>query len=204
VTHPKASNIDYLDHTVVLTDDLDAAAARFRDLGFIVSPPSAHVAADGPGAMRPTGTANRCAYFGESFIELLGTVPASSGVRNPLAAYRGLHLTLGCGDVEVVARRWRADGLCSSDLWHMQREVDTEYGKRTVRATSVRVDLDLTPNCHTMSWFLAYVLCLLPVGYFQSRASRFASIGSWPCSTRRSASRSCGSSIFELPRIPAS
>jgi hypothetical protein len=143
VTHPNAADIDYLDHTVLLTEELDAAAARFRELGFTVSPPSAHMAANGTRAMRPTGTANQCAYFGESFIELLGT---SSTVRNPLARYRGLHLTLGCGDVEVVAHRWRADGISSTELWHMQREVDTEDGKRMVRATSVRVDLDLTPE----------------------------------------------------------
>jgi hypothetical protein len=143
------ADIDHLDHTVLLTRDLDAAATRYQALGFTVSPSSAHLVSDRPdGALVATGTANRCVYFGESFIELLGLPPEKSttGIQSPLESYRGIHLTLGCGDVEVVARRLRAEDLSSTPVWQLHREVDTPAGRRTVRARSVRVDLTRTPE----------------------------------------------------------
>jgi catechol 2,3-dioxygenase-like lactoylglutathione lyase family enzyme len=149
MTRAKAADIDHLDHTVLLTRDLDAAADRYQALGFTVSPRSAHLVSDRPdGELVPTGTANRCVYFGESFIELLGLPPenAATGIPSSLEAYHGIHLTLGCGDVESVAGRLRTGRWSSTPVWRLQREVDTPDGQRTVQARSVRVDLARTPE----------------------------------------------------------
>ncbi|OLT01205.1 hypothetical protein BJF90_33215 [Pseudonocardia sp. CNS-004] len=132
-------DIDYLDHTVVLNSDLDAAADRFAALGFTLSPASAHRLSDGLGGpvATYTCTANRCAAFGESFIELLGIVdddaPDPWHVKQLAASHHGLLLTFGAGDAEVVERRWRAAGFPSTGVRSLERDVETPDGTRTVR-----------------------------------------------------------------------
>jgi hypothetical protein len=141
ISHPGRMDIDYLDHTVVLNSDLDAAAERFAALGFRLSPASAHRLSDkldGPIATH-TCTANRCAVFGESFIELLGIVdenaPDPWHVKELTKTYHGLLLTFGAGDAEVVERRWRAAGFPSSGVRSLERDVEP----RTASGPSRRV-----------------------------------------------------------------
>jgi hypothetical protein len=141
-------DIDYLDHTVVLNSDLDAAAERFTALGFTLSPPSAHRLSDRlDGAIAAyTCTANRCAAFGESFVELLGIVdenaPDPWHVKELSKTYHGLLLTLGAGDAEVVERRWHAAGFPSTGVRALERDVETPAGVRTVRARGVYLGVD--------------------------------------------------------------
>jgi hypothetical protein len=141
-------DIDHLDHTVVLNSDLDAAAHRFAALGFTLSPASAHRLSEklgGPVATY-TCTANRCAVFGESFIELLGivdeTAPDPWHVKELAASHHGLLLTFGAGDAEVVERRWRAAGFPSTGVRSLERDVETPDGLRTVRARGVYLGAD--------------------------------------------------------------
>ncbi|SCL61494.1 Glyoxalase-like domain-containing protein [Micromonospora citrea] len=146
-----AADIDYIDHTVLITTDLTAASARYAALGFTLSPVSPHHLAERPGGpLLPTCTANRCAYFGQSFIELLGIVdpaaPDPWGVHQLRQTYRGLLMTLGSRDVQATAERLRAAGLASTGIRALQREVSTPDGPRTVRADSVRIDAAHTPE----------------------------------------------------------
>lgn len=141
-------DIDYLDHTVVLNSDLDAAAERFIALGFTLSPASAHRLSEklgGPIATY-TCTANRCAVFGESFIELLGIVdenaPDPWHVKELTKTHHGLLLTFGAGDAEVVEQRWRAAGFPSTGVRSLEREVATPEGTRTVQARGVYLGAD--------------------------------------------------------------
>lgn len=60
------SSIIGLDHVVVLTRDLAAAAEGWRRLGFTVSPRGLHSAVN--------GTANHTMMFGEDYIELIGVL----------------------------------------------------------------------------------------------------------------------------------
>ncbi|WP_176968991.1 VOC family protein [Amycolatopsis xylanica] len=143
-------DIDYLDHTVVLNTDLDAAAERFAALGFLLSPPSAHRLSEqlnGPIATY-TCTANRCAVFGESFIELLGIVdenaPDPWHVKELAKSHPGLLLTFGTGDAELVERRWRAAGFPSTGVRSLERDVETADGTRTVRARGVYLGAEST------------------------------------------------------------
>src|SRR4051794_11629878 len=104
-------DIDYLDHTVLLTRELDSVAQRYEALGFTLSPPSAHRLSTGLDVpLTRTCTANRCASFGESFLELLGivdeTAPDPWHVHQLIESHRGLLLAFGCGDAEAVDQRW--------------------------------------------------------------------------------------------------
>lgn len=141
-------DIDYLDHTVVLNTDLHTATERFAALGFRLSPPSAHrlsESTDGP-ITTYTCTANRCAVFGESFIELLGIVdedaPDPWHVKELAKSHHGLLLTFGTGDAEAVERRWRAAGFPSTGVRSLERDVATQDGPRTVRARGVYLGAD--------------------------------------------------------------
>lgn len=151
MTSDPTSDIHYIDHTVLITTDLAAASARYEALGFTLSPVSPHHLAERPGGpLLPTCTANRCAYFGQSFIELLGIVdpaaPDPWGVHQLRETYRGLLMTLGSRDVQATAERLRAAGLASTGIRALEREVSTPDGARTVRADSVRMDAAHTPE----------------------------------------------------------
>ncbi|MEV5496213.1 VOC family protein [Nonomuraea fuscirosea] len=150
-TAQHAADIDYIDHTVLITADLAATSARYEALGFTLSPVSPHHLAERPGGpLLPTCTANRCAYFGQSFIELLGIVdpaaPDPWGVHELRRTYRGLLMTLGSRDIQATAERLRATGLTSTGIRALEREVATADGPRTVRADSVRIDAAHTPE----------------------------------------------------------
>ncbi|MEV4805380.1 VOC family protein [Nonomuraea sp. NPDC049421] len=145
------ADIGSIDHTVLITTDLAAAAARFEALGFTLSPVSPHHLAERPGGpLVPTCTANRCAYFGQSFIELLGIVdpaaPDPWGVHQLRRTYRGLLMTLGSRDIQTTADRLHAARLASTGIRALEREVATPEGARTVRADSVRIDAGHTPE----------------------------------------------------------
>ncbi|MGV9774477.1 VOC family protein [Streptosporangium sp. NPDC003464] len=147
----KITDIDRIDHTVLITTDLDAASARYEALGFTLSPASPHLLAGRPGGpLTRTCTANRCAYFGRSFIELLGvvdpTAPDPWGVHQLRETYRGLLMTLGSRDVQATAHRLHAEGLASTGVRALERDVSTPEGNRTVRADSVRIDAVHTPE----------------------------------------------------------
>ncbi|MFI6710661.1 VOC family protein [Nonomuraea sp. NPDC050478] len=151
MTTEHTADIDYIDHTVLITTDLAATCARYEALGFTLSPVSPHRLAERPGGpLLPTCTANRCAYFGQSFIELLGIVdpaaPDPWGVHQLRRTYRGLLMTLGSRDVAATEERLRAAGLASTGIRALEREVSTPDGPRTVRADSVRIDAAHTPE----------------------------------------------------------
>lgn len=148
IFHSWGMDIDSLDHTVVLSSDLGAAADRFAALGFTLSPVSAHRVSEklGEPVATYTCTANRCAVFGEAFVELLGIVdenaPDPWHVKQLAASHHGLLLTFGAGDAEVVERRWRAAGFSTSGVRSLERDVETPDGMRTVRARGVYLGPD--------------------------------------------------------------
>jgi hypothetical protein len=149
--------MDYLDHSVVITRRFDEVWSRYEELGFTLSPVSRHkvtTVADGP--LVPSCTANRCAYFGESFIEVIGIVDDTAPdpwrvlplIDNPeTGGYQGLRgASFGLGDSEAVLDRLRSVGLAGSGVLSLQRPVDTPDGPRTVRARSVHFDRSKTPE----------------------------------------------------------
>lgn len=147
---------DYLDHSVVITRQFEQVWERYEELGFTLSPASRHkVTAVAGGPMVPSCTANRCAYFGESFVELIGIVddaapdpwrvlPLIDDTKNGYQGLRGA--SFGFGDSEAALAHLRAAGLAGSGVLSLQRPVDTPDGPRTVRARSVHFDRTKTPE----------------------------------------------------------
>nr|WP_223772045.1 VOC family protein [Streptomyces huiliensis] len=151
-TPSRTLDVDVIDHAVLLTTDLDGLSALFEALGFTLSPRSPHrLSAEPGGPLLDTCTANRCALFGETYVELLGIVDPEAADPwrvKPLAAeYEGLRiLSFGCGDVEAVAERLTASGLSSTGVRDLRREVGTPEGVRTVEARVVHIDRERTPE----------------------------------------------------------
>jgi len=101
-----------LDHVGAIAHDLDAAAARWQQLGFTLSPVSRQRGAvPGQKEMQPWASANRCAIFRKGYIEQIGIVDRQAF--NPwqrfLARFEGLHLAaLRCSNAEQTFERLKS------------------------------------------------------------------------------------------------
>ncbi|MFD0687691.1 VOC family protein [Actinomadura fibrosa] len=138
-----------IDHTGILTRDLDALERWFEALGFVLSPRSRHRLALRPGEETvPGNTANRCAVFADSFIELLGIVDPSApdpwGVNGVPDGFRIFYVR--SGDLEADERRLRDEGVPTLGIRSLERPVDTPDGTRTLRASALHVDPKATPE----------------------------------------------------------
>lgn len=149
---PKLNGMN-IDHTVFLTRKYDETWQRYEQLGFTLSPPSRHfAAATDKTEPVPSCTANRCAYFGESFLELIGIVDEAAGDPwrvLPILDSRGdgLHgCSFGCDDSAEAERRLREAGLSTSGVLQLQRDVELPEGTRTARFRSVHISRDRTPE----------------------------------------------------------
>jgi catechol 2,3-dioxygenase-like lactoylglutathione lyase family enzyme len=105
-----------LDHLGIAVNDLDAAAAQFRRLGFQFTARGYHtLPPPQPGGERPlVGTGNHCAMLRRGYLELIGiTDPAYAGrLRQDLARYQGLHIiAFGTPDANQTAEELRVAGL---------------------------------------------------------------------------------------------
>lgn len=139
-------------HTGIVTRDLDGLERRYTSLGFTLSPRSRHLLARRPGEPPVPGcTANACALFGGSYVELLGIVDESAPdpwhTRAVVERGEGFRLlNFDTGDA-VAADRWLVEsGVRTSGVLELERDVDTEEGVRTVRARAVHVDPRSTPE----------------------------------------------------------
>ncbi|WP_436777365.1 VOC family protein [Yinghuangia sp. YIM S09857] len=145
-------DIHGIHHTGILTRDLDALERTYTALGFTLSPRSRHLLAAAPGAAPTPGcTANRCALFGDGYIELLGIVDESAPdpwhTKAMADEYEGFRLlNLETHDAAATHRRLTASGLCTSGVLALERDVDTEDGLRTMRARAVHLAPDATPE----------------------------------------------------------
>ncbi|WP_202804878.1 VOC family protein [Nocardia brasiliensis] len=146
------STIDVIHHTGILTRDLDGLVDRYTALGFTLSPRSRHLLSAGPGApLVESSTANQCALFGNSYLELLGivseTAPDPWHARAMADQYEGLRiLNLGTDDAYGAQRRLTDAGLAASGVLELERGVDTADGIRTLRARAVHIDPRTTPE----------------------------------------------------------
>ena len=142
-----------IDHTVFLTGNYDETWRRYEQLGFTLSPPSRHfAAASDKSEPVPSCTANRCAYFGSSFLEFIGIVDEAAGDPwrvLPILDARGdgLHgCSFGVDDSEAASKRLSEAGLSNSGVLKLQRDVELPEGTRTARFRSVHIRRDRTPE----------------------------------------------------------
>ena len=99
----------------------------------------------------PGCTANLCALFGGSYIELLGIVDESAPdpwhTKAMADQYEGFRLlNFDTDDAEAGDRLLTGAGLRTSGVLGLEREVDTEDGLRTMRARAVHVNAASTPE----------------------------------------------------------
>ncbi|MFX0580919.1 VOC family protein [Nocardia nepalensis] len=145
-------DIHAIHHTGILTRDLDGLERTYRSLGFTLSPRSRHLLAPQPGAELQAGcTANACALFGGSYIELLGIVDESApdpwhtkAVADQYEGFRILYVDTD--DAAGVAQGLTAAGLRTSGVLDLERDVETVDGVRTMRARSVHIEPGATPE----------------------------------------------------------
>lgn len=149
---PMTRDILGIHHTGILTRDLDGLERTYASFGFTLSPRSRHLLGGRPGeAPMPGCTANRCALFGGSYIELLGIVDESAPdpwhTKAMADGHEGFRLiNLDTGDAEATNCRLAAAGLRTSGVLELERDVDTEEGPRMVRARAVHLDPRSTPE----------------------------------------------------------
>ena len=133
------SHITGLDHVVIAVRDLDAAAETFRRLGFTLSERGEHA---------QWGTANCCAMFGDSYVELLAAraegEPADR-VRAFTESREGLMaLAFGTRDAAADARRL---GLAAPA--ELSRTIPTGDGPALARFQIAKLPVAATPGAES-------------------------------------------------------
>lgn len=149
---PMTGDIDSVNHIGLAVRDLDAASSLYETMGFSLSPLSVHQGSSKPGApVEPMATGNRCAVFGVNYIELLGIVNPGKmdwGWGRFVDRFEGAHIICyGCGDAAVVNDRVAGNGIGTSGVIRLQRDIDVEgQGMRTARFDCVHFDGEATPE----------------------------------------------------------
>ena len=122
--------------------------ARYEQLGFSFTPLSMpRIPLTPGGAPEILGPGNRCAIFEKDYLEVLAVIDrerwarvstaqrGSFDIDPPLARYQGLHVMhFGCDDIEVVRRRYAAEGIAASEVITFQRNVETPSGPQMMTA----------------------------------------------------------------------
>lgn len=144
-------DIDSVNHVGLVVHDLRAAVAFYERLGFIFSPLSMHKGSMTPGEPEiPYGSGNRCAIFGHNYLEIVAHVDKERfdfGIKGFLSRFEGAHIIcFGCGDAHVVNRRVTVEGITTSGVIPLQRNLGTPDGERTARFDCVHFPRSATPE----------------------------------------------------------
>jgi hypothetical protein len=112
----------FLDHVAHFVPDLDAAAAVFESVGFVVTKTSHHAVGG-----QPAGSANRCVMLDEGYIELIAPTldtPNSQKIRDRLRLFTGVHLVcFGTPHAEGEHCRLVDHGFAPPPLVELSRQV---------------------------------------------------------------------------------
>ncbi len=142
-----------LDHVGIAVADLDAAAAKFRRLGFQLTQRGYHtLPPPAPGAEPPrVGTGNNCAMLRRGYLELIGvTSPAYRGrLRADIARYEGLHvIAFGAADAAEAASALRGAGIEVTGPRTLERPIQEKGKTQLARFEIVDLPQDLLPEGH--------------------------------------------------------
>jgi hypothetical protein len=136
-----------LDHVVVNARDyMDAAEARYRRLGFTLTPRGYHT----------LGSINHLAVFGTDYLELIGT-PGGEGRADILGWPQGLNgVVWGTEDSAALAAALAGAGVECSAPAQFSRPVELPGGARDATFRTVRLPPDATPAgrlyfCHHLT-----------------------------------------------------
>jgi catechol 2,3-dioxygenase-like lactoylglutathione lyase family enzyme len=145
------SDIDNINHVGMAVRDLADTVRRFEGMGFQLTPYSPHSAAWKPGeAVQPQGSGNRCVMFASDYLEILASEdPARPAARitNFLKRHQGAHII--CFNTEnpyAVEKRLQAEGIATSGVIPLQREIDTPAGVRTAKFARIQFAPEQSPE----------------------------------------------------------
>jgi len=137
-----ASPITGIDHVVILVRDLDAAAERYRKLGFTLTPRGTH--------SPHMGTGNYCIMFRTDYVELLGVIaPTEHNApwRDRLQAGEGLKsAALASEDAAACQAHFAGLKLSPSAALDFGRPVEMPDGSRDAKFRIVRLPDDAVPG----------------------------------------------------------
>jgi len=124
-----------LDHVGLCLADPAPAWATYEALGFTLSPIARQSGKRTPGGpTEPYGTGNRCAFFREGYLEILGILdPAlfDNDVGRFIARYTGAHIiALATADAEAALARLQRAGIPIPGISHLERPVEAPDGPR--------------------------------------------------------------------------
>jgi len=144
-------DIHSVNHVGMAVARIEAAAARFEAMGFVLTPFSAHSGAWKPGEqVARLGAGNRCAMFRHNYLEILASEdPArpAERIERFLAHHQGAHiLCFGTDAPHAVDARLTAAGVKTSGVIPLQRDVDTPEGTRTAKFERVQFAPDASPE----------------------------------------------------------
>jgi catechol 2,3-dioxygenase-like lactoylglutathione lyase family enzyme len=155
-----SGDIDVIHHPGLVAENIDAAVAQYERLGFAFTPLSIAKITIKPDE-EPVyfGVGNRNAIFEKNFLEIVGVTDRerwnqiTKAQRGPfdlderLNLYQGLHiLHFGADDLEVVRARFKQQGLASSDIATLTRNVQTTEGERIMRAKTLHFPKGANPE----------------------------------------------------------
>ncbi|MEW6454631.1 MAG: VOC family protein [Pseudomonadota bacterium] len=131
-------DITNINHVGMAVRDIAKTTARYEAMGFLLTPFSPHSGALKPGEpVQPFGAGNRCVMFKQNYLEILAsedpTKPAQR-ITNFLKRHQGAQIIcFDCDDCDAVDRRVRAEGVETSGVIPLQRDIDTPEGIRTAK-----------------------------------------------------------------------
>lgn len=144
-------DIDGVNHVGMAVRDLAATVAIFERMGFQLTPYSPQSGAWKPNeAVRSLGSGNRCIMFADDYLEVLASEnpkEPSPRIEGFLARHQGAHIV--CFNTEepgAVDQRLRQDGIETSGVIPLQREIDTPDGARTARFERIQFAPGASPE----------------------------------------------------------
>jgi catechol 2,3-dioxygenase-like lactoylglutathione lyase family enzyme len=146
-----APDIDNINHVGMAVRDLADTVQRFEAMGFQLTPYSPHSAAWKPGeAVQPQGSGNRCVMFASDYLEILASEdPARPAARitNFLKRHQGAHIIcFNTEDPHAVEQRLQGEGIPTSGVIPLQREIDTPVGVRTAKFARIQFAPEQSPE----------------------------------------------------------
>ncbi len=144
-------DIDNINHVGMAVRDLADTVSRFEAMGFQLTPYSPHSAAWKPGeAVQPQGSGNRCVMFANDYLEILASEDArhpAARIANFLKKHQGAHIIcFNTEDPHAVERRLQGEGLSTSGVIPLQREIDTPLGVRTAKFARIQFAPEQSPE----------------------------------------------------------
>ncbi len=145
------SHIDSVNHVGIVVHDMAAAVTGFEAMGFYLTPFSKHSGAWKQGdAVKPFAYGNRCIMFAHNYLEIL----ASEDRDNPeprmadyLCRHQGAHIIcFNAEDLTAADENVRKNGLATSGVIPLQRDIDTPDGIKTAKFERAQFAMGETPE----------------------------------------------------------